>query len=517
MPSRLAHQRPLRPEPQPRPTNRPGRSWLVDVGRAALLLAGLGSIGMPVSTVASDTTPPTAQASSTDCPAVTLAYHQLLNLQARREQFRLANQLQVILLPDDEAQTVAVSISVPVGARDERAGENGYAHLFEHLMFKASATLPEGAWPQAVSRLGGSFNAETDFDRTSYYVTTPAPALARLLWLEAQRFQTPLLTEAAVHNQVQAVLEEMALRVDNVPFMRSGSEWLLQQLRGTDYDHLVLGDAATLQAATPQSLTAFYQRHYRPERMTLVIAGRLDPAAVRAQLQRDWGNWRVAGDAPLPTPVAQPLPLALQAELIDDRSPWPALALAWLTVPDDHPDAAAIALLQNHLLSGEQALLRQQLLAEQKILQQLQLPLELPKLGLVHVVLVPRAGSSLDSLQRAAEQLFADMASAPPTAATVCELKTTALRRLLSISESPLLHAYRESLDNVRWQRSRLTDEMQAIAAVTPADMARVSQHYFQHHTIALQLLPPWYVRWAKQVLEWLPISWSQSLEASVL
>ena len=452
---------------------------------------------------------------SESCPGLDYALQSSQQLQ-RHEQI-LANGVRVILLPDPSASTVAVVTTLAVGARDEVDGETGYAHLFEHLMFRGSAELPDGAYAQLIDRVGGQHNAETHYDYTSYYATVPADALPQLLWQEAARFRAPQLSDVTVRSEVATVLEETALRIDNVPFMRSGSELLFSQLQSSDYDHLILGSAEDLQAATPQRLQAFYDRHYRPERTVLVIAGRFDPAAIQAQLQRDWAGWQPRGDAAVLTPPQLPTARTLSAELIDARAPWPALALVWQTVPAAHPDAAALGLLQQQLLRGEQGLLRQHLQQKHLLLHASELPLSLPRLGLQNFIAVPRASASLDDIQDEIALFLQQRASQELSADVLCELKTAVARRLLATQESPYALAYRESVDAVLWQQSLRLSELTRLQQVSSADMQRVLQQYWLQQRITLRLLPPWYMRWAKKMLEWLPDSWSEALEAKVL
>lgn len=455
-------------------------------------------------------------AATASCPGLDYAVHSKQPLQQRQD-YRLANGIRVLLLPDASASTAAVVTTLAVGARDEADGETGYAHLFEHLMFRGSTDLPDGAYARLIDSVGGLHNAETHYDYTSYYASVPAEALPQLLWQEAARFRAPQLTDSTVRSEIATVLEETALRIDNVPFMRSGSELLFKQLQNSDYDHLILGSVADLTAATPARLQAFYDRHYRPERTVLVIAGRFDPAQIHAQLQRDWAGWQASGDAAAVKPVQLPNRADLNAELVDSRAPWPALALAWQTVPADHPDAAALSLLQHELLRGEQGLLRQHLQQQQLLLHASELPLNLPRLGLLNFVAVPRASASLDELQQAIDGFLQQRANVTLSDDALCELKMAVARRLLASQESPYALAYRESVDTVLWQQSLRLDELTRLQQVSSADLQRVLQQYWLNQRITLRLLPPWYMRWAKRMLEWLPSSWSEALEAKVL
>lgn len=451
------------------------------------------------------------------CPGLDYAVDVARQASLHRTELTLANGLRVLLLPDAEASTAAVVTTVAVGARDEPDGETGYAHLFEHLMFRGSEGLPDGAYAQLIGSVGGEFNAETHYDYTSYYASVPAEALTTLLWQEALRFRAPQLTDTIVANERATVREEMALRIDNVPFMRSGSELLFAQLQHSDYDHLILGSEADLQAATPARLQAFYDRHYRPERTVLAIAGRFDPAAIRLQLERDWAGWQGRGEAAPQPPAQLPPARSLSAELVDSRSPWPALALVWQTVPADHPDAAAVSLLQHWLLRGEQGLLRQQLQQQNLLLHSTEFPLSVPRLGLRHFIAVPRASTSLATLEQAIEQSLQQAANAVPNGEALCALKIAVARRLTARLESPIAQGLRDSIDQSLWQQTLQLRELEQLQQLSQADLARALQRYFLQQRLTLRLLPPWYLRWAKRMLEWLPDSWSQALENKVL
>ena len=474
------------------------RHALAATGFSALLLAG--TVG-----------------ANSDCPGLDYAIALVSQQQQQRQTFQLDNGLRVILLPDAEASTAAVVTTIAVGAADETDGETGYAHLFEHLMFRGSATLPDGAYTKLIEQVGGWYNAQTHYDYTSYYATVPADALAQLIWQEAQRFRAPALTATTVRNEIATVREEIALRVDNVPFLRSAADELFQRWQHPHYDHLITGSDADLLAATPVRLQQFYQRHYRPERTVLVVAGRFDAETVRAQLARDWADWHGDGDpADMRAKLDHAKPV-FASELVDSRAPWPALALFWQTVPDDHPDAAAVQLLQHWLLEGEQGWLRQRLQENGELLHSVEVPLTMPRLGLQTFLAVPRAATALTTLQDSIERLLRDAPAALPDAAALCELKTAVARRRVAFNELPYAVAYRESLDQALWQQPLLLAELQRMRAVDHAKLQRVFREQWLAGHVSLRLLPPWYVRLGKRLLEWLPRRWADALEASAL
>ena len=136
------------------------------------------------------------------------------------EDFRLENGLRVVLAPDPASPTVAVNVWYDVGARDERPGRTGFAHLFEHMMFQGSANVGKGEHFILVERAGGDLqNGTTDWDRTNYYQTFPSNRLNLGLWLEADRMRSLAVTQENFDNQREVVQEEKRQRMDNQPYV----------------------------------------------------------------------------------------------------------------------------------------------------------------------------------------------------------------------------------------------------------------------------------------------------------
>ncbi len=183
----------------------------------------------------------------------------LYQLESRIETYTLANGLRVRLLPLEDKQTLTIASQFNVGARNEAKGQSGYAHLFEHMLFKGSENAPGDTYAQQFSALGARFNASTHFDYTNYFVTLPSQALELALYLEADRFIRPSLNATTVKNQQETVLQEMAQTIDNQPYVRSAMEFLLAQVEGTAYGHGVIGSREDITQSTPESLTVFHR------------------------------------------------------------------------------------------------------------------------------------------------------------------------------------------------------------------------------------------------------------------
>jgi zinc protease len=205
---------------------------------------------------------------------------------------------------------VALHLWVGVGGRDERASERGYAHLVEHMLFKGTETLGPGFVEQEVEAFGGRANAGTSHDYTFYYLLLPAARTARGIELLAEMAFDARFDPVEVAREREVVFEEMRRAED--------SPWGMLTRRLTQlifpehpYGFPVLGDPVALRDATPETLRAFYKRHYVPENMVLAVVGDIDLAEVRRTAERAFAPVPAAGHRrahppPAPAPFRSP-------------------------------------------------------------------------------------------------------------------------------------------------------------------------------------------------------------------
>ncbi len=428
----------------------------------------------------------------------------------------LENGLQLRLLSLEGGEAVSVASQFSVGSRDEKLGETGYAHLFEHMLFKGSQNAPGDSYAQTMSSLSGQFNASTFFDYTNYYLTIPSDALELALWLEADRFIRPALTTATVQNQQATVLEEMATSIDNQPYVRQAMEFLLQQAQGTPYQHPVIGSKQDINNATPESLTAFHQQHYRPDAMQLSIVGAL-PADTERWVQTQFKEWQRPNQQKVTHHAISFGNQPVRGEIVDSRGPWPALLLAWHTVGKANEDAAAITLLEAYLFQNRNSLIKQSGLSDPEQLLTYSIPLSMEHMGVANLVMVPRANISLDKLSLGVENMLANVAQEGLSHKTLTQLKAQWLNLKLRQIDSPSLLARSLSATLPQDRDAPLTGQWIRIEQVTTQDIRRVATQYFNQGYVRVDLLPPWYIRWGKTILEWLPKGLTDSLEDKVL
>lgn len=203
---------------------------------------------------------------------------------------RLANGLDAWLWHDPENPVACHLSFVRVGSRDEPPGRTGLAHFLEHMMFKGSRRHPEGAFDALLTMAGGSNNAWTSNDWTVYIDEFPTTAWTTVLELEADRLTGLVLDPASLERERAVVLSERRLSVDDDPLAFFFEQAQLVAAAGSPYAHPVIGWREDIASWTAEDVLHFYRLHYRPERVTLVTSGGIDPQTWRAGLEEFYGR-----------------------------------------------------------------------------------------------------------------------------------------------------------------------------------------------------------------------------------
>ncbi|EFL18096.1 zinc protease [Streptomyces sp. C] len=206
---------------------------------------------------------------------------------------RLANGLRVVLSEDHLTPVAAVCLWYDVGSRHEVKGRTGLAHLFEHLMFQGSASVPGNGHFELVQGAGGSLNGTTSFERTNYFETMPAHQLELALWLEADRMGSLLaaLDDESMENQRDVVKNERRQRYDNVPYGTAFEKLTaLAYPEGHPYHHTPIGSMADLDAASLEDARNFFRTYYAPNNAVLSVVGDIDPERTLAWIEKYFGT-----------------------------------------------------------------------------------------------------------------------------------------------------------------------------------------------------------------------------------
>src|SRR5688572_1381638 len=186
---------------------------------------------------------------------------------------KLPNGLTVITHEDHSTPVIDLQLWYHVGSKDEKEGRTGFAHLFEHLMFKGSEHVKPEEHDKIITNGGGVSNAYTQDDVTVYFETFPANYLEKVLWMEADRMTTLNVSEENFQSEREVVKEERLTRIENPPY-GDLMELLYQNAFDVHpYKHVTIGSMADLNAATIDDVREFYRTYYVPDNATLVLAG----------------------------------------------------------------------------------------------------------------------------------------------------------------------------------------------------------------------------------------------------
>src|SRR5688572_11804467 len=203
---------------------------------------------------------------------------------------KLDNGLTVILSEDHSTPIVHVALWYHVGSKNERPGRTGFAHLFEHMMFKGSKNVEPEAHTSFISSVGGQTNAYTTDDETVFWETVPAQYLPLVLWLEADRMATLRINEDTFANEREVVKEERRMRVDNQPYGRLNEIIYEQAFTVHPYKHPTIGSLADLEAASVDDVREFYNTFYVPDNATLTIVGDFETAQAKQLVEQYFGR-----------------------------------------------------------------------------------------------------------------------------------------------------------------------------------------------------------------------------------
>jgi len=286
------------------------------------------------------------------------------------ERFTLANGLRVVVSPDRSAPVVGVNVSYDVGFRSEPEGRTGFAHLFEHLMFQGSDSVGKMEHARLVQGAGGVMNGSTHPDYTNYFEALPTGALELALFLEADRMRAPRLTQENLENQISVVQEEIRVNVLNQPY--GGFPWItLPPVVFSTFPntHDGYGGFADLEAATLDDAQEFFETYYAPGNAVLAVAGDVDVDAVRALVERHFGDV-AARQVPARPDFGETWPVGeRRGSRTDAVAPQPALAIGW-RVPDPVGDLAAYlpcVVLAEVLAEGDASRLQRRLVLDGRI------------------------------------------------------------------------------------------------------------------------------------------------------
>jgi zinc protease len=396
------------------------------------------------------------------------------------ETHMLDNGLQVVLAQDTSRPVVNVQVWYRVGSKDERKGRTGFAHLFEHMMFRGSANVGPEEHMRYVREAGGAVNAMTDFDRTIYWETVPSNHLERVLWLEADRMASLVVNEENFTKEREVVKEERRLRYENPPYGML-AEWVLDATFQTyPYKYLPIGSMDDLNAATVADVKAFFDTYYVPDNASLIIVGDVDPTVALEQARKHFGRIPKSKGVPRVKAEEPPQKALRTLSKTDPKAPLPAVASAFKLPSRGHADTYALQVAFDILSTGESSRMYRRLVYEEQsaVAAQAQLLLlEGPSIGFLFGV--ANQGKDVKDVAKSIRAVVDGLAAAPPSDGELEKVKNTIVSRLVVGRQT-----MQQKADDLGAATSLLGDperyntELAKYQAVTAADVQRVVKQY---------------------------------------
>ena len=289
------------------------------------------------------------------------------NLALSIQRVTLENGLRVVMNVDRSSPNIATCVIYDVGSRNEVAGRTGFAHLFEHLMFKGSKNVQPEAHTSMLASVGGQSNAYTTDDETVFWETVPAQYLPLVLWLEADRMATLTIDKDTFTNEREVVKEERRMRVDNQPYGRLNEIIYDQAFTVHPYKHATIGSLQDLEAASVDDVRDFYRTFYVPSNATLVLVGDFDSAQALQMVNNYVGRVpkalrEVPRDIPQEPPQTKEKRVTLQ-------EPWPlpAVVVAYHITNDGNPDSYPLHIAAKVLSDGQTSRIYKKLVYEKQM------------------------------------------------------------------------------------------------------------------------------------------------------
>jgi zinc protease len=288
----------------------------------------------------------------------------------------LPNGLTVVYHVDHSTPVAAVLLWYNVGSKMEQPGKTGFAHLFEHMMFKGSKNVADGQhWAlleAAGGRAGADINGTTSWDRTNYFEQIPSNQLELALWLESDRMGTltETLTQEKLDNQREVVKNERRQSVDNQPYgtwVEKTGEALFPE--GHPYHHSVIGSMTDLSNASVADVRTFFKTYYAPNNAVLVVAGDIDVPQAKAMVQKYFGPIPRGPAAPPLASMKVPAIVGQEQRIVvqDAQAPAPAIYVAYRVPSAKDPRASAVSLLGDVMGGGRSSRLYDALVRRQQV------------------------------------------------------------------------------------------------------------------------------------------------------
>jgi zinc protease len=406
----------------------------------------------------------------------------------------LANGLTLLSIEDHASPTVAIHVWYKVGSKDDPAGRSGFAHLFEHLMFKRTRNMKDEMMDRLTEDVGGYNNAATGDDCTYYFEVVPSNHLETLLWAEGERLASLDVNETNFKSERDVVKEEFRQRILAPPYGKL--LYLIEQKAFVKHPYMRpgIGSIEELNAASIEDVRSFHTTYYRPDNATLAVAGDFDPAQLDAWVDQYLGSIPKP-QSPLPRVTIMEPPRKGERRFTEygPNVPLPAVALSYLVPPIASKDASALQVLQALLSAGESSRLYQALVYRDQVAQEIIAEADLREdAGLFVLGAVLASGKSAEEGERALLAEMAGLQNKPAEPDELDKVKNQLITHELHERETSNGKAFAIAQASVlQGNTARVNADIEDLARVSATDVQRIAHDYFSPaNRVVLHYLP---------------------------
>jgi zinc protease len=394
----------------------------------------------------------------------------------------LENGLRLVMVKMPTPGVVNYETIVRAGSRNEvEPGRTGYAHFFEHMMFRGTPKFPQTEYARVLDMLGSDGNASTGNDMTGYYMTLPASGLSQVIEMEADRFMNLRYTEEQFKKEAGAVLGEFSIGHGDPGTMIEETRCALAFKKHT-YGHTTMGyeaDVRGMPNGYDYSL-AFYDHYYRPESCVILVTGDFDPDGVERSVREQYAGWRRGGPVP-EVPREPPLAGAVREDLTWEGPTRPVIDISFRAPAYDEStkETAALELIRD-LWFGETSEIYRELVLDRGVAESIGANFERTRdPGLFTVSAHLRRASALDSVRARILATVAQVAKQPVDGRRLEDAKRRALASLALTLETSGGVAWRLSeFISLTGEAGSIERHYANVASATPEDLMRTSARY---------------------------------------
>ena len=405
----------------------------------------------------------------------------------------LKNGLRVIIAEDHVAPVFSIAVSYNVGSRDERKGRTGFAHLFEHMMFKGSERVGPGEHFMLVFNNGGSMNGTTNKDRTLYFETMPANQLDLALFLEADRMRSLEITRENLDNQRHAVQEERRLGVDNQAYGKTFEAIDELAYDNFAYEHSVIGSMDDLSAASVDDVASFFKTYYAPNNAVIAIVGDVKTAECLAKVRKYFESIS-SQPPPQAVDMKEPPQTAERRLALDDAlARLHRLDVVYKIPPAMTPDEDALSVLGTVLGGGRSSRLYEQIVRQKQLASNASAFAGTSRgPGLFRINAMAAPGKSVAEIESAIDEEIERVKKGPIAAWEMEKARTSARSNFVSSVQSTLSRAVLLSQYALFHNEPGLINtRAEKIAAVTAEDVQRVARQYLTRENRSVVITNP--------------------------